>query len=94
MRITKEEKREIWLKREEDCRASGLTIPAYCAPKGITVPSFYPWRKSVGDSEAPPAEETQVTEFLPVTWTPVHPPARSPMRSHGVFFGFRRLARF
>ena len=58
MRITKEEKREIWLKREEDCRASGLTIPAYCAPKGITVPSFYPWRKSVGDSEAPPAEET------------------------------------
>ncbi|WP_348550401.1 IS66 family insertion sequence element accessory protein TnpB [Acidithiobacillus sp.] len=73
--MTKKEKWEIWRKRVEDCPASGLTIPAYCAQEGISVPSFYYWRKRVADGEVSPAEKTHGAGFLPVTLTPVRLPA-------------------
>ncbi|MBU2804216.1 IS66 family insertion sequence element accessory protein TnpB [Acidithiobacillus ferridurans] len=69
--MTKEEKREMWRQRVEDCQGSGLSITAYCAREGIAIPSLYYWRKRFADREASPAEEMQSTGFLPVTLSPL-----------------------
>src|SRR5438105_7927180 len=37
--------RELWQQRLRRCQRSGLSAAAFCAKEGLSVPSFYAWRR-------------------------------------------------
>lgn len=41
--------REGWVRLLAGHRASGLTVPQYCAREGVSTASFYRWRSLIGE---------------------------------------------
>lgn len=44
-----------WRRRLGRYAKSGLTVAAFCRHEGVSVPTFYAWRKRIGMQEAGPA---------------------------------------
>jgi|LakMenEpi13Sep09_1017268.scaffolds.fasta_scaffold16115_2 transposase len=54
---------QLWAGRMKRYRASSLTVHEFCRREGVSVPSFYQWRKKLAHC---PAEPT----FIPVSLPP------------------------
>lgn len=63
--------RRQWVERLDRFRAAGQTVAAFCAAEGISVPSFYVWKRTLatdgGDSRAVP---TPAPTLVPIRLTP------------------------
>ena len=46
------EREALWQRRLEEQTGSGLSVRAYCRRESITEPSFYDWRRRLGQREA------------------------------------------
>ncbi|MEM8665867.1 MAG: transposase [Planctomycetota bacterium] len=46
---------EQWAAWFEECDASGLTIAEFCRVKGVSVNSYYVWRRKLRDAASEPA---------------------------------------
>jgi len=64
-RAFKSSKEEQWLARFNRFHASGLSVTRYCQLEGISMPSFYQWRKRLRASTVNQAAPT----FVPVRIT-------------------------
>ena len=68
--------RRTWVERLDRFRAAGQTVAAFCAAEGVSVPSFYVWKRtlaaSAGDVRASP---TPAPTLVPIrlTSTPATP---------------------
>src|SRR5262245_727871 len=65
-------KRQLWQQRLERFRNSGLSVKDFCASEGVSVPSFYSWKRRLappfGDgSHASPAGSPP---FIPLRLVP------------------------
>jgi hypothetical protein len=59
---------DLWRQRLQRLERSGLSVVAFCAKEGVSVPSFYAWRRRL----QPPAP--QATRLVPVRLLPVVAP--------------------
>jgi hypothetical protein len=61
-------KRQLWQQRLERFQNSGLSVKDFCASEGVSVPSFYSWRRRltqpVADSTAAPPDSSPA--FIPL----------------------------
>jgi transposase len=62
--------RQRWLERLDRFRAADQTVAAFCAAEGISVPSFYSWRRLLTAEAASP---TQPPALVPVRIGPAAP---------------------
>lgn len=65
-RAVKSSKEEQWRARFKRFDASGLSVTRFCQIEGISIPSFYQWRKRLRASTV----NSGVPTFLPVRITP------------------------
>jgi hypothetical protein len=67
---------DLWWQRLQRFERSGLSAPAFCAKEGVSVPSFYSWRRRLNH---PPAEQAAVrrptddARLVPVRILPAPP---------------------
>jgi hypothetical protein len=47
------ERRELWRRRVEEQKSSGLSVRAFCREQKLTEYSFYWWRRELSASESP-----------------------------------------
>ena len=47
-RSTDPAKMDLWRDRCDRCRQSGMTTAEFCQAEGVTVASFYAWRRKLG----------------------------------------------
>jgi hypothetical protein len=59
---------DLWRQRLQRFERSGLSTVAFCAKEGVSVPSFYAWRRRL----QPPVE--QAASLVPVRLLPVASP--------------------
>lgn len=52
-RSADEFKRQAWRRRLRQFYECNLTVAAFCRQEGVSVPSFYHWRKILGSAELP-----------------------------------------
>ena len=57
-------KEQQWRQRIQEWRASGLSVRAFCARRGLAEPSFYAWRKELQRRDA------ALPAFVPVRLVP------------------------
>lgn len=71
------QKRREWVERLRRYQASGLTVAQFCVEEGVSVPSFYQWRRKLRDATAaePRAKEPGAFQPLHVTLAASHPAA-------------------
>lgn len=62
------EREQLWRRRIEEQRASGLTIRAFCLRHKLREPSFYFWRRTLADRDRVAAESIKPA-FVPVAVT-------------------------
>jgi hypothetical protein len=67
--------RQRWQRHLERFRHSGLTASAFCDREGISLASFYAWRRRL-QRDAPP-QAADAPRLVPVR--PVTPPASAPV---------------
>lgn len=53
-------RRQLWARRMDRYHRCSLTVHEFCRREGVSVPSFYQWRKKLAQSSPEPA-------FIPVT---------------------------
>lgn len=68
-RAVKSSKDEQWRTRFKRFDASGLSVTRFCQLEGISMPSFYQWRKRLRASTVN-SGDSGVPTFLPVRITP------------------------
>jgi transposase len=61
--------RRLWADRLKRFRTAGLTVAAFCAAEGVSVPAFYQWKRQLTRT-APPADTATV---VPVRLTTPDP---------------------
>jgi transposase len=61
--------RRLWAERLDRFRSAGQTVAAFCAAEGVSVPTFYQWRRQLA-AEAGPAEPPAL---VPVRLAPAVP---------------------
>ena len=59
-RTRDERKEQQWRRRIGEWRASGLSVRAFCDRRGLAIPSFYAWRRTLERRAA------EVPTFVPV----------------------------
>lgn len=74
------EKEQIWRKRIAACKASGLTVKAFCEKEGISEHCLYSWRREIRLRDEEAADERKSVEksskhveqsaFVPVRLVP------------------------
>ena len=52
-----------WSQAIRDCRASGLTVKAWCKMHGITATTYYRWERAVLSKIQAPTEMTRAVSF-------------------------------
>jgi hypothetical protein len=62
---------DLWRQRLQRFERSGLSTPAFCAKEGVSVPSFYAWRRRLRQPAAqqaarPAAPAADATRLVPV----------------------------
>jgi len=62
-------KEQFWRATLRQWRSSGLSVRVFCAQRRLSEPSFYAWRRSLGERDA------AATAFLPVRVAPEPAPA-------------------
>ena len=62
-------KEQLWRQRIHQWRRSGLSVRTYCEQRGLTLPSFYFWRRVLQERQA------QGRLFVPVQIVPEERPA-------------------
>ena len=55
-------KEELWRSRLQRFQSSGLSVTRFCQDEGVSLPSFYQWRKRLGISTV----KTPLPSFVPV----------------------------
>ena len=60
-RESRAERARYWREVMEEHSRSGLAVPAFCKERGISVPSFYQWRRKLQ-----PAAEPAAATLIPV----------------------------
>ena len=68
-RARDERKEQQWRRRICEWRASGLSVRAFCARRGVATPSFYAWRRMLEQRDA------ERPAFVPVRVVPDALPA-------------------
>ena len=68
-RARDERKEQQWRRRIAEWRASGLSVRAFCARRGLATPSFYAWRRALEQRDA------ERPAFVPVRVVPDGLPA-------------------
>ncbi len=63
-RARDERKEQQWRRRIAEWRASGLSVRAFCARRGLATPSLYAWRRVLEQRDA------EQPTFLPVRIVP------------------------
>ncbi len=58
--VMSDSRRQLWARRMGRYRASSLTVNEFCRREGVSVPSFYLWRKKLAGTPAEPG-------FIPVS---------------------------
>lgn len=56
--------RQAWVERLARFAAAGLSPSAFCAKEGVSLPSFYSWKRRLGAAAGAPAP--QAARLLPV----------------------------
>jgi len=64
--MSKESRRDEWQRRMARFRELGVTVSAFCRAEGVTVWSFYQWRKRLATATGGSA--VLRPEFTPVQW--------------------------
>lgn len=65
-------KRQIWHERLQRFERSRSTVAAFCQAEGVSIPSFYQWRRTLGESARARAVATAASRgvarqsFVPV----------------------------
>lgn len=62
--------RQLWVDRLARFPGSGLSVAAFCASEGVSVNSFFYWKRQLA---APPRTPAAKPCFLPVRVTPAAP---------------------
>ena len=70
-RVASVVKIEEWTRRLARYEASNATVARFCYREGVSVPSFYAWKKKLGQAPASPVGAS--SRFLPVQITPPAP---------------------
>lgn len=65
IRAVKSNREELWRSRLQRFQCSGLSVTRFCQLEGVSMPSFYQWRKRLGISTMNKPAAT----FLPVRVT-------------------------
>jgi transposase len=61
-------KRQVWRQRLRRFSSSHLTVAAFCQAEGVSVPSFYQWRRILGQAAAEKSRHPPTThDFRPST---------------------------
>ena len=58
-------KAEYWQGIVDQFQQSGQTVQAFCTEKGLSVPSFYQWRRRLRDGDAATASGIVPVKLLP-----------------------------
>jgi transposase-like protein len=58
------DKERYWRRLVRQWRQSGLSVRTFCEERGVSEPSFYAWRRTLGERDA------TATAFVPVRVTP------------------------
>lgn len=64
--------RQVWTERLERYRRCSLTVKEYCRRERVSVPSFYQWRKKLGQPSPVGVKPVTAPAFLPVRIEPSH----------------------
>lgn len=61
-------RRQVWRTRLRRYRQSDLTVAEFCRREGVSVPSFYQWKKKLADDNSPPLAAAEVVDpkFVPL----------------------------
>jgi hypothetical protein len=70
-RVRDERKEQQWRRWIGEWRASGMSVRAFCARRGLATPSFYAWRRTLEQRAAEKAA------FVPVQVVADAPPAQA-----------------
>ena len=54
-------KAAVWRERLRRFAASGMTVSRFCHAEGVSVPSFYQWRRKLSSAKAAPASSAPAT---------------------------------
>lgn len=67
--------RRLWVERLERFGRTSQTVVQFCAAEGVSVPSFYVWKRTLAGETTPPAPVTPPT-LVPIrlTASPAAPP--------------------
>jgi hypothetical protein len=68
-------KEQFWRRRRRLWRRSGLTVRAFCAEHDVSEPSFYAWRRTIGQRERQEQAEPRTSKGAN-QGTPVFVPLR------------------
>jgi hypothetical protein len=52
--------RQLWTDRLKRFRTAGQTVAAFCAAEGVSVPTFYQWKRRLARAAPSPASPTVV----------------------------------
>jgi len=67
--------RRLWVERLERFGRANQTVAQFCAAEGISVPSFYVWKRTLASAATTP--DTVTPSLVPIRLTPS--PAGSPI---------------
>jgi hypothetical protein len=65
-------KRQLWQQRLERFRNSGLSVKDFCASEGVSVPSFYSWKRRLAapPGDGPASGPDSSPPFIPLRLVP------------------------
>lgn len=80
-------KRRLWAERLARFRNSRLTVAQFCSDEGVSVPSFYSWKRTL---ERDDRQDGPTPAVVPIRLTPAatHPPAIELSLPSGAVFRF------
>ena len=66
--------RRTWVERLERFAHANQTVAQFCAAEGVSVPSFYVWKRTLADRTASPDPVTPTLVPIRLTHAPAGPP--------------------
>lgn len=69
MEYLQQGRREIWRQRLARFAKSGLTVSRFCQKEGVSPPSFYLWRRKLGEASARSEHTGRIPAFQPLSVT-------------------------
>ena len=67
---THDQKLQLWISRIQECRASGITVEAWCKQQGFSSKNYYYWMRKIKREafEALPAERKPTAKMQSVVY--------------------------